>query len=191
VKWWRSQEYYDSSGWRGSWALDGGVMANQAIHTLDMLCWLVGAVETVEYAHLETASHCMEAEDNALAILKFACGARGVFEATTCSYPDLCARIEIVGTQGAVAFENANVTRFGFDGEDKMFLLEHVATNAGSGGATPMAITLDGHQRLMEDFALAIQEGRPPLVSGKDARVSLDALTQIYRKALPEIRLGV
>jgi predicted dehydrogenase len=190
VKWYRSQEYYDSSAWRGTWAFDGGVLANQAIHTLDLLCWLVGEVEEVEYAFLETASHQMEAEDNALAILRFACGARGVFEATTCSYPDLCARIEIVGAEGSVAFDSTNVVRFGYGGEDRMHLLADTHSEIGGGRVNPMSISLQGHTELMQDFVRAVIEGSAPMISGREARVSLDALTKIYRKAFPNLVLG-
>ena len=48
VKWWRTQEYYDSGGWRGTWQLDGGgALMNQAIHNVDLLHWLMGDVETI------------------------------------------------------------------------------------------------------------------------------------------------
>ncbi len=190
VKWWRSAEYYSSSAWRGAWAMDAGVLANQAIHTLDMLCWLAGGVDEVEYAHLETANHTIEAEDNALAILRFENGARGVIEATSCAYPDLCTRIEIVGTNGSVAFDNANVVTFGFDGEDKRGLLKQEVVDEGGGRSNPMAISLQAHTAIAQDFVQAIRERREPLVSGRRARVSLDALTKIYRKAFPNIVLG-
>ena len=49
VKWWRTQEYYDSGGWRGTWELDGGgALMNQAIHNVDLLQWLMGDVDTVQ-----------------------------------------------------------------------------------------------------------------------------------------------
>src|SRR3989442_71675 len=70
VKWWRAQSYYGSGGWRGTWELDGGVLANQAIHAIDHLCWLAGPVAEVEYAHLSTASHEIQAEDFAIAALR-------------------------------------------------------------------------------------------------------------------------
>ncbi len=190
IKWWRSPEYYSSSAWRGTWAMDGGVLANQGIHTLDMLCWLVGGVAEVEYAHLESANHAIEAEDNALAVLRFENGARGVMEATTCAYPDLCTRIEIVGTRGSVAFDSANVVTFGYDGADRRDTLKSEVQDAGGGRSNPMAISLNAHTAIAQDFVGAIREQREPIVSGRMARVSLDALTKIYRKAYPNIVLG-
>ena len=190
IKWWRSQDYYSSSAWRGTWEMDGGVLANQGIHTLDMLCWLVGGVDEVEYAHLETANHDIQAEDNALAVLRFENGARGVVEATSCAYPDLCTRIEIVGTNGSVAFDGGNVITFGFGGEDRRGLLQSEVVDVGGGRSNPMAISLQAHTAIAEDFVQSIRERREPLVSGRKARVSLDALTKIYRKAFPNIVLG-
>ena len=68
VKWWRSQVYYDKDDWRGTWALDGGALANQGIHSLDQMVWMAGPVAEVEYAWLQTANHQIEAEDFALAV---------------------------------------------------------------------------------------------------------------------------
>src|SRR2546427_5987889 len=144
VKWWRPQSYYGSGQWRGTWALDGGVLANQAIHAIDHLCWLAGPVAEVEYARLETAAHRMDAEDFAIAVLHFESGARGVIEATTCCSPDLCSRVEVFGERGSAAFDDANVTRFGINGEDKLTSLEQDDGRIGC-GSDPMAISLRGH----------------------------------------------
>src|SRR5919112_1269422 len=72
VRWWRSQSYYDSGGWRGTWELDGGgVLINQAIHSIDLLQWLMGpAVQLTAYTGL-LAHERIEVEDTAVAILKF------------------------------------------------------------------------------------------------------------------------
>ncbi|HZO88169.1 MAG TPA: Gfo/Idh/MocA family oxidoreductase [Chthonomonadaceae bacterium] len=190
VKWWRSQDYYSKSGWHGTWALDGGVLANQAIHSIDFLCWLAGPVEEVEYAHLETAAHMMEAEDYALAVLRFANGARGVIEATTCCSPDLCSRVEIFGTRGSVAFDDASVVQFGLDGQDRQASIEQDGEDLG-GRSDPKAISLYGHEVLLADFVEAVRTGRKPLVSGQEARVSVEAIHKIYHKAFPNRRLGV
>ncbi len=90
VKWWRSQDYYDSGGWRGTWDLDGGgALMNQAIHNVDLLCWLMGDVESI-MAHTATLAHeRIEVEDTAVACLKFRSGALGVIEAATSAYPGL------------------------------------------------------------------------------------------------------
>ena len=190
VKWWRSQVYYDKDDWRGTWALDGGALTNQGIHSLDQMVWMAGPVAEVEYAHLETADHRIEAEDFALAVVRFASGARGTIEVTTCCQPDLATRLEIYGTNGAAALEDARVTRFGLGGKDLLDTLEDRG-NLHGGGSDPWAISLSGHNAQIRDFYAAIAEDRPPLVDGREARHSVDLLTKIYARAFPNQKLGV
>jgi len=190
VKWWRSQTYYDKDDWRGTWALDGGALSNQGIHSLDQMVWMAGPVAEVEYAHLETANHRIEAEDLALVVVRFASGARGTIEATTCCHPDLATRLEIYGTNGSAALDDARVSRFGLDGKDLLETLEDRGTLTG-GGSDPWAITLGGHEAQIQDFYAAIAENRPPLVDGREARAAVDLLTKIYAKAFPDQKLGV
>src|SRR5678816_3451273 len=87
VKWYRPPEYYSASRWRGTSSLDGGgALINQAVHTVDLLLWLLGDVVRVQ-ARTATLLHAIETEDTALAILEFASGALGTLEATTAAYP--------------------------------------------------------------------------------------------------------
>ena len=189
VKWWRSDEYYRQSAWRGTWLMDGGALANQAIHSLDQMVWMAGPVAEVEYAHVETAMHRMEAEDLAFAVVRFENGARGTIEATTCCRPDLATRLEVYGTNGSAALEDALVTHFGIDGQDLTESLQDRGELSG-GGSVPMAINLHGHVAQIADFYAAIREHRAPHVDGREARLSIDLLTKIYRKALPELKIG-
>ncbi|RMG34549.1 MAG: gfo/Idh/MocA family oxidoreductase, partial [Planctomycetota bacterium] len=102
VKWWRSQEYYDSGGWRGTWELDGGgAFMNQAIHNVDLLYWLMGDVRAVTGAVATLAHERIEVEDVGVATVQFANGALGVMEATTSAFPGLLKRTEIHGTEGS------------------------------------------------------------------------------------------
>jgi len=106
IPWWRSQAYYDSGAWRGTWKLDGGgVLMNQSIHSIDLLQWLMGPVKSV-VAYTDTLAHRMETEDVAVAALRFASGALGVIAATTGAYPGVTTRIEVFGNQGSAIIEN-------------------------------------------------------------------------------------
>ena len=98
VKWWRTQQYYDSGGWRGTWELDGGgALMNQAIHNVDLRYWLMGDVESI-VAQTATLAHSrIEVEDTAVANLRFKNGALGTIEAATSAYPGLLKRTEIHG----------------------------------------------------------------------------------------------
>src|SRR3546814_18835960 len=80
VHWCRGQDYYDDP-WHGRWAMDGGVLAQQAIHHLDALQWLGGPIEAVCAAG-EAMLNRLEAEDTAVAVVRFKSGALGTLEAT-------------------------------------------------------------------------------------------------------------
>jgi UDP-N-acetyl-2-amino-2-deoxyglucuronate dehydrogenase len=86
VRWCRPQSYYDQAKWRGTWAMDGGVLTNQASHHVDLLEWMMGDVDSV-FAMSTTALANIEAEDTAVVTLRFRNGALGVIEATTAVRP--------------------------------------------------------------------------------------------------------
>ena len=116
VKWFRTQEYYDSGAWRGTWALDGGgALMNQAIHSVDLLAWLMGDVESIT-AHTATLAHKrIEVEDVAVATLKFANGALGTIEASTAAYPGYLKKIELYGSKGSAVLEEEDIKIWDFE----------------------------------------------------------------------------
>ena len=103
VPWYRTQEYYDSGDWRGTWALDGGgALMNQGVHTVDLMRWLCGPVATV-YAQARTATHeRIEVEDVVAATLAFQNGAIGSLMATTSAYPGFAVRVAVHGARLAL-----------------------------------------------------------------------------------------
>src|SRR5262249_47988624 len=110
VKWFRTQQYYDSGAWRGTWALDGGgALMNQAIHTVDLLAWLMGPVAEVQANTATLAHERIEVEDTAVATLKFANGALGIIEATTAAFPGYLKRIELHGSTGSAVLEEEDI----------------------------------------------------------------------------------
>src|SRR3954454_17741891 len=109
VKWYRPPEYYSGSHWRGTFALDGGgALINQAVHTVDLLLWMLGDVVEVQ-ASTANLLHKIEAEDTALALLKFKSGASAVLQATTAAFPGYPRRLEVTGTEGTVVLEQDRV----------------------------------------------------------------------------------
>src|SRR5208283_2264984 len=116
VKWYRSQAYYDSGAWRGTWELDGGgALMNQAIHSVDMLAWLMGPVVEVRAKTGLLAHERIAVEDVALATVEFANGALGVIEASTAVYPGYLKRIEIHGNEGSAVLEEEDLIRWDFE----------------------------------------------------------------------------
>ena len=188
VKWWRSQEYYDSGGWRGTWELDGGgAYMNQGIHNVDLLYWFMGDVLEVSAITSTVAHERIEVEDVGVAALKFKNGAVGTIEATTSAFPGLLKKTEIHGTQGSVIVEQDDVLLWDFaemTDEDWMIRGKYAARSSGSGGASdPSAISFDGHQTQLEDFIQAINSNREPLVDGVEGRKSVELILAIYQSS--------
>ncbi len=177
VKWYRAPEYYTDS-WHGTMALDGGgALINQAIHTVDLLRWMMGPVETafamkgaLRYPHIE-------AEDTLVASLRFQSGALGVIEAATSVKPGFKRRLEISGERGAVILDGDAISVWVIDGEDG-------APDAGEqitdGSANPAAISNEGHRRQIEDMMRAVIEDRQPMIDGREGRKSLELVTALY-----------
>jgi predicted dehydrogenase len=188
VKWWRTQEYYDSGGWRGTWALDGGgAYMNQAIHNVDLLYWLMGDVAEVCGVTSTLAHQRIEVEDVGVAALRFKNGALGVIEATTSAYPGLLKKIEIHGTEGTAIVEQDDVLRWEFkrkSARDASLRRRFATKISGSGGASdPAAISYVGHMEQLKDFIESVKTGRKPLVDGEEGRKSVEIILAIYKSS--------
>jgi predicted dehydrogenase len=151
MKYYRSQAYYDSAGWRGTWQYDGGgALMNQGIHMIDMLLWLVGPVKTV-YSYTRTLARRIEVEDTAVAVLEFKNGAIGMIEGATSIFPaDIPHRLELHGVKGSILIEGEGIKRWvtgGPDGEP----IEKEIQKEGVGQAipSPTAISDVGHKILI------------------------------------------
>ncbi len=188
VKWFRSQEYYDNGGWHGTQALDGGgALINQSIHAIDLLQWFMGPVESVQ-AFTGTVGHKrIEVEDNAVAALHFRNGAFGVIEGSTSVYPGFLKRIEISGTKGSVILEEETLKAWDFAEslpEDEEIRKKFGAgTETGGGAADPGAISFEGHRRQFEEFITSLEQGRSPLVDGREAKKAVEIIQAIYTSA--------
>ena len=188
VKWWRSQQYYDEGGWKGTWKLDGGgAYMNQAIHNVDLLTWLMGDVAEV-CGFTGTLGHeRIEVEDTGVACVKFVSGALGVIEATTSAWPGLLKKTEIHGTLGSVIVEQDDILLWKFEPEtpaDQQIREQFAQKVGGSGGASnPAAISFLGHQRQLEDLLQAIRTGGKPFVDGAEGRKSVEIILAIYESA--------
>jgi len=188
VKWWRTQQYYDSGNWRGTWALDGGgAYMNQAIHNVDLLYWMMGDVTEVVGMTATLAHERIEVEDVGAAIVKFKNGAIGTLEATTAAWPGLQKKTEIHGTQGSAIIEQDDVLLWQFENEEAgdAALRESMAKKSGnSGGASdPKAISFLGHQLQFQDFLKAVNSGTRPAIDGFEGRKSVEIILAIYQSA--------
>jgi predicted dehydrogenase len=184
-KWWRSQQYYDEGGWKGTQALDGGgALMNQAIHHVDLLLWMMGDAYQVSGFTTMLAHDRIEVEDTAVACLRFANGALGVIQATTSVYPGLPKTIAIHGNRGSAVIEQEDILRWDFepvtpqDAEIKARFATKVGASGGS--SDPKAISHEGHARQLADFVRAINTNTAPLVDGREGRKSVALICAIY-----------
>jgi predicted dehydrogenase len=178
VRWCRRQDYYDQDAWRGTWALDGGVLTNQASHHVDLLEWMMGDVTSV-FAKSATALVDIEAEDTAVVLLKFRSGALGVIEATTATRPkDLEGSISILGEKGTVeiggfAVNQMKTWSFEQPVEGDAEVMSRYSVN-------PPDVYGFGHRAYYEDVVRCIRGNEQHLVDGLEGRKSLELITAIY-----------
>lgn len=179
VPWWRPQSYYDAAG-RGSYARDGGgVMITQALHLLDLLLWLCGGVSRVQATFRRTLVHRMESEDFVVAGIDFASGATGSVVATTADYPGFPESIILNFEHGSARLEGGNLQVWTHEGSAETWGED---TGTG-GGADPMAFPHGWHRSTIEDFVLAIREGRDPVTTGRDSLKVLSLIEAMRRSS--------
>ena len=191
VHWYRSQDYYDANGgWRGTWALDGGgALINQSIHTIDLLQWILGGVDTVQ-AHTATLSHDIEAEDAGSASIKFLSGALGVIQGSTATVGDAPVKVEIVGDKGTVVLEGGEVTSWKGTHElsDDLLTEEDRALTDGWRADEDFG---EPHRRQFRRIIEEIQRNGNPPFSGNEARKAVDLILSIYESARTGTRVTV
>lgn len=178
VRWCRPQDYYDQDDWRGTWALDGGVLANQASHHIDLLEWMLGEPVSV-FAMASKALAQIEAEDTATVLLRFKSGALGIIEATTAIRPlDLEGSISILGEGGSVVIEGFAVNKMKtwnfckeLPGDDN--ILDKFSVN-------PPNVYGFGHKAYYDHVVDCILNDSQQLVDGLEGRKSLELITAIY-----------
>jgi predicted dehydrogenase len=192
LAWWRSQGYYDSGDWRGTWALDGGgALMNQGIHTVDLMVWLLG--EPVEvYGATACLSHeRIEVEDTAVATVRFASGALGLIHATTAAYPGISARLQVHGDRGSAIIENDQLAFFHAAGDEAGSDYGMVGTGNQAADILPPQAAVAGaagllsqtHVAQYRDFVEAVRDGRPPLVGVPEATRTLAVILAVYESA--------
>jgi UDP-N-acetyl-2-amino-2-deoxyglucuronate dehydrogenase len=177
LRWTRDQAYYDSETWRGTWAHDGGVFMNQAVHHIDMLSWFMGAVDSVR-SLAATRLVKIECEDTGVAVIRFTSGALGVLEATTATRPrDLEGSLSILGEKGTVVvggFYMNELVTWSFD--HTLPIDERIFEDC---GRNPPGLGYNLAEYLA-DVVAAVRGEKPPVVDGLEGRKSLELVTALY-----------
>jgi len=184
VPWYRADEYY-SQGWQGTWKMDGGgALMNQSIHYIDLLIWFMGDVAKVT-GFADHLAHDIETEDCGTAALKFASGAQGLIQGTTCTYKGSPARIEIHGTKGNVLVVGDEVAIWDVEGEEEEYNPDAGMSITGAsdpkGGMQENAV--HSHMEQIGDMIAAVEEGREPTLNGQEARRAGEIILSIYKSS--------
>ena len=160
---------------------------NQAIHSVDLLLWLMGPVKSISARTSTLAHKRIAVEDVAVASLEFESGALGVIEASTAAYPGFLKRIELHGSQGTAILEEEDIKAWEFAKTTKQdeALKKRMAgkTKTGGGAADPTAIGHHGHTMQFKDVIKAIKSGKPPMIDGPEGRRSVEVILAIYKAA--------
>jgi UDP-N-acetyl-2-amino-2-deoxyglucuronate dehydrogenase len=197
VSWWRSQAYYDSGAWRGTWELDGGgALMNQGVHTVDLLLWFLGTpVDVVAHTGL-LAHERVEVEDTVAAVIRFESGALATLHATTAAYPGLSVRLQVMGDAGSAVIDDDRLRYFhsremadseagggpGVTAErgDRTDQTALVLGTQDGGAGGPM---FSGHSRQYRDVVEAIRTGARPGITIEDALLALATVQAVYESA--------
>jgi UDP-N-acetyl-2-amino-2-deoxyglucuronate dehydrogenase len=196
VSWWRSQAYYDSGAWRGTWAMDGGgAVMNQGVHTVDLLLWFLGRPVEISAKTALLAHEGVEVEDTAVATVTFESGALAVLHATTAAYPGLTVRLQLMGSKGSAVIDGDQLEYFhaadaGGEGSDMGLLgTGNQAANELAKFPDEPARAVDptvypaGHVRQYRDIVAAVRAGRPAGVTVRDAVTALATVRALYVSA--------
>ncbi len=178
MHYWRSPQYYGSSPWRGTWAMDGGgALMNQGIHGVDLMLYLLGPVRRLS-ALTKTQTHAIETEDTAAALLEFASGAVGTLQASTTCHPGYPRTLEICGDGGSVVLREDSILSWDLPGEAPETL--HAQGNPAQ---DHKAIHPEGHRIQLENMINAVQGKEPLLVDAREGRKPLALILAVYESA--------
>ena len=178
MKYNRTEEYYSTSPWKGTWKMDGGgALMNQGIHGVDLLISFLGMPKTV-FAFAKTLRHNIETEDTLVAVLEYENGPIGVIEATTSVNPGYPRQMEICGTKGSIVLEE-NIIK-SWDIGDGKFAEEK---NDVLGFSNPANISYIGHKNEFEDVIDSIKTNRKPMMNTYEGRKSVELINAIYKSA--------
>lgn len=189
VKWYREQSYYENS-WHGTWEVDGGgSLMNQAVHTVDLMQWLMGKVKSVSSV-INICNHDIETEDVTASVITFESGAVATFVSTTCAYPGISTEISLYGTKGSVEADADLLKTWKLvsvdDDVDEEDEEEEMLAKYGRGNGYLKAEDPSlrfGHEAVVEDVISAVLDGHDPRIMPLEAIKSVRIVDAIYRSA--------
>jgi predicted dehydrogenase len=185
MKWYRPQEYYMSSGWRGQRQSGSGVTVAQGFHYIDLLQYLAGSAVRVE-AKMANLNHPgIALEDDAIAFVEYANGAKGVIQLSTALWPGTDIRIELNGTDGTAIMSGEKMQTWKFKDEhpedDEIRNLGNAAQATGAGGAADFGHC--DHTVVVQDMIDCIGTDKEVVIPVKNVRPTLEIILAMYQSA--------
>lgn len=187
MKYFRSQAYYDSAGWRGTWTMDGGgALMNQGIHGIDLLVWLAGKPRII-YGCARTLARRIEVEDTAVAVAELEGGCLATIIGTTSVTPGFPRRLALHGERGSIVLEETRIVRWEIEGEPQptaAVMASGAVAQTTTGAATvPTAIGADEFIAQYRAIVESLRARRPPPVTGEEARLAVATVLAIYESS--------
>lgn len=178
MKYYRSPEYYVSSNWRGTWAMDGGgALMNQGIHGIDLIQYLMGGIKSV-FAECKTLGRDIEVEDTANVLVEYNTGAVGVIECTVLAKPGYERKIEIHAEKGSIVISEDSITTWDVDGIKKPEFMESKID-----ARKVISFNEDYHAEQIKDMLLAIENDRPPFIDVYEGKKVVDVILASYESS--------
>jgi len=175
INWYRDAKYYTESTWRGKWETEGGgVLINQAIHSIDLLVYFLGEVKSVS-GNISTRliEDIIEVENCAEGIIEFTCGVKSLFYATSCYCKDAPVEIEIVCENALISLRD-NLTIKYNTGEEEIYEDSSIETIGKSYWGS-------GHTRLINDFYKSLEYNLPVMLNSNEAIKALNVVLDFYK----------
>ncbi|MFQ8843338.1 MAG: Gfo/Idh/MocA family protein [Clostridium fessum] len=180
----RSDEYYASGAWRGTWKGEGGgSLISQTVHFIDLMLYLVGDVERLTGNYMTTLHPDIEVDDVANAIFKFKNGALGSLLSSSAVRPGYPRHIEIHGEKGTIKIVEEEIVEWKVEGMNEDDYLTKVKVDSGDTATGAGYVATENHRRQLTDFIHAIKEDREPMVDGVEGRRTLEFIRAIYQSS--------
>jgi len=193
VRWGHGQSYYDQTAWRGTWEHDGGVLMNQCVHAIDLICWLMNSQATAANAMLGKRFHDMEAEDIALGTLKLDNGALCQIEGTTNSPShDHEAAFYLLGEKGGFRMGiRRGRPYFDIRINGKKKNLEYFIKEIRSKGLPALFSLTNPHAGIYADLRDAVLNKRSPIADARSGMMSVESVLALYLSAKGKKQIGI
>jgi UDP-N-acetyl-2-amino-2-deoxyglucuronate dehydrogenase len=180
MRYYRGMKYYDSAAWRGTLKYDGGgVLMNQGIHGIDLLCYIMGKPASV-MGYSKTLLRDIEVEDTAAAALEFENGALATIDATVCSSPSFSKKFIFAGEKGTVIMEEDAIV---FWSLDKPCPLPVGMKSDSSASADPSGITHTLHAKEYANIVSHVRDGVPLIIDGEEGYIPLSVILGVYESS--------